>query len=165
MSIKLMATIGYNLEISSDVNKLWDLPENERRRFKVLNYENSYVLVDRETFISDSFKVANNIFVFGDKSLENMCDVICYDSVESVCNRFEYSDDSLWIVGSTGEFYKIFMEKVDTMDITMVYDYRRVPHSYFPLLDNEQWDVECVERNENGIVYSNGIYKKRVRMR
>ena len=33
MSIKLMATIGKNFELSSDVKKLWYLPENENIMF------------------------------------------------------------------------------------------------------------------------------------
>ena len=110
MSIKLMATIGSNYELSSDVKKLWDLPENEKRISYVLNGKNRYVLVDSETFMSDSFRGYNNLFVYGDKKLESMCDTICYDNIDTICNRFENSSDSLWVVGSTSKFYKEFMD-------------------------------------------------------
>jgi len=165
MSIKIMATIGSNYELSSDVKKLWDLPENERRIFYVLNGKNRYVLVDSETFMSDSFRGYNNLFVYGDKKLESMCDAICYDNIDTICNRFENSSDSLWVVGSTSKFYKEFMDKAVTMDITEVCEFRSRPFSYFPMIYEDEWDIESNEKCENGIIYHNKVYKRKVRMR
>lgn len=165
MSIKLMATIGSNYELSSDVKKLWELPENERRMSYVLNGNNRYVLVDTNTFMSCNFKGYNNLFVYGDKNLELMCDAICYDNIDTICNRFLDSEDSLWVVGSTSKFYKEFMDKIVLMDITEVCEYKPRPFSYFPMINENEWDIESNEKCENGIIYHNKVYKRKVRMR
>lgn len=163
MSIKLLATIGSNLELSSDINKLWNLPKNEKRINYIINNTNSFILVDTSTFQSEYFKPNNNVLLYGNKSLENICDIICYDNINDICKRFEYSDDTLWIIGSTGKFYKEFMDKASFMDITVVCDYRKNPHSYFPLIDDDDWDMEYIFRNDKNIIYSNNIYKRKVR--
>lgn len=160
MSIKLMATIGNNFELSSDVKKLWYLPENEKRMSYVLNGNNRYVLVDYDSFKVNPDKYNRNTFIYGSKKLENYFDVICYDNIDAICKRFLDSDDSLWVVGSTSKFYKMFMDKVITMDITKVCDDHIRPFSYFPSIYSNEWDIESVEKCENGIIYHNKVYRR-----
>jgi len=160
MSIKLMATIGKNFELSSDVKKLWYLPENENRMFYVLHGKDRYILVDYETFMANPEKYNRNVFVYGNKSLENFCDVICYDNIDAICDRFLDSEDSLWVVGSTSKFYKMFLDKVVTMDITKVEGEHIRPFSYFPSIYENQWDIESVEKCENDIIYHNKVYRR-----
>lgn len=161
MSIKLMATIGNNLELSSDVKKIWNLPDNELRSSFVLHGKNRYVLIDLETLIANPDKFSRkNVFVFGDRKLENIIDVICYDSVDAVFERFLDSEDSLWVIGATGKFYNLFIDKAVVMDITDVNKYYPRPFSYFPYIDENMWEIESEEKNENGIVYHNKVYRR-----
>ena len=54
----------------------------------------------------------------------------------------------------------MFMDKVITMDITKVCDDHIRPFSYFPSIYSNEWDIESVEKCENGIIYHNKVYRR-----
>ncbi len=163
MSIKLIAAIGENNELSKKNQLIWRLPE-DLKFFRKMTL-GGYVLMGSNTFYSlpKTFDKRTSI-VLSTESFDDYSDVIKPDYVDKLVKVFKNSDKELFVIGGAN-VYQQFIDYVDKMYLTEIHATDNQADTYFPYFDKNLWIREVIDTHkEKNINYDHTCYiRKKVK--
>lgn len=143
MPINIIAACDLNRGIGFK-NQLLCKLSSDLQNFKKLT-ENHFVLMGRKTYQSVGKPLPNRtniVLTRKPNKLEFDPEVITYGSVEEVLFEYENyaeKDVELWVIGGS-DIYSQFLDHADRVYLTVIrHEFKQVD-SYFPELDESQWD-------------------------
>ena len=103
------------------------------------------IIMGRKTFESMPAGAlrGRNPFVISSKPLDQIYDINCFNSIESMLEYVKmYKGEQFMVVGGA-QIYEAFMPYVDTMYLTQILEYGAAD-TYFPRFDIKDWDISMI---------------------
>ena len=140
-NLSLISAIGENRELGYNNELLWKIKED--LQFYKNTTMGKYVICGRKTFESMPIKAFNGRYpiVISKSKLDNMYDVISFDSIDKVLEFIELNSDKEFMVIGGASIYEKFLPFVDTMYLTEIASSKKAD-AYFPWFDKDMWDIE-----------------------
>lgn len=123
--MKAIVATGRNREIGKDNQLLWHIPD-DLKRFKKLT-SGQTVIMGRKTFESIGKPLPNRRNVILSRNTTQIDDCLVYNNIEDVLELFPEA----WVIGGS-EIYKILLNHIDEIYLTLVYDEFPDADAFFP---------------------------------
>lgn len=151
----LAAAIGKNNELGYDNRLIWKIPEDLMFYRNLTIHKN--VIMGRRTFESMPSKALEkrNVFVLSSSRLDKMYDVNSFDDVNKLLSFIRMNPEDTFVVVGGAQIYDELLPYVDVMYLTEINDYANAD-TFFPYVDESEWDIETIYRHSNNCNYDNG---------
>lgn len=161
MKMAVVAAVGLRGELGRNGELPWRIKE-DLAFFKQLTTD-QVVVMGRKTYDSIGKALPNRtVIVLTTQEGYDLKDAIVMNSVGEVM-KFAHSNnlDNLYIAGG-GEMYKHFLPLADLLYLTVV-DARFDADTYFPVVNDDEWEVVKEEPQDNGeYSFTFNVLKRRV---
>lgn len=157
--ITLIAAIGKNNELGKDNKLIWHFKED--MKFFKENTMGKYIVMGRKTFESLPHLLPNRkhiVMTTRDVKIDN---VDTFHTKEEVLEFISNCNEEFMIIGGAS-LYHGFMEDADRMLITKIDDTDKSADTFFPKINEEDWNKRVIsEQEEKGIKYKHLEYKRK----
>lgn len=165
-NLSLIAAIGENRELGYKKELLYHIREDLMFYKKMTMGKN--IIMGRVTLESmpKSALIGRNPIVLTRSSIQDNEKIKYYNDIDKLLEEIFNSDEEYMVVGGAS-IYQTFIEYVDTMYLTTIYDpVPKVADCYFPEFNIDDWYINLlIEGQDNDITYRIREYhKKKSRM-
>lgn len=166
-NLSLIAAIGENRELGYKKELLWHIREDLMFYKKMTMGKN--IIMGRVTMESmpKSALIGRHPIVLTSSSIQNDDKIKYFNDIDKLLDEISNSSDEYMVVGGA-TIYKEFIEYIDTMYLTKIYDKKEVlADCYFPEFNIEDWYINLlIEGIDKDITYKIREYdRKKVRAR
>ena len=159
MAINIIAAIGKNNELGKDNDLTWKIKDDLKFfKEKTMGHD---IIMGRKTFESLPRLLQGRRHIVLTKHPKIIPDVIVYDSVEELVER--YTQNDAYVIGGAS-VYQAFLEYAEKMYLTEIEAECQEADVYFPTFDEKDFiktDLEEKYDDKLNIKYKHVLYKRR----
>jgi dihydrofolate reductase len=158
--ITIIAAIGKNRELGKDNKLIWHLKED--MQFFKDNTIGKKIIIGRKTLESLPHLLPGREHLVLTRNNLNIDGVKVFHSKEEILEYLEDIDEEVMVIGGSS-IYKEFIDLADKMLITLIDKEYNDADTYFPIIDNNEWNKEILNNiNENDINYEHVLYTRKL---
>lgn len=156
----IIAAIGKNNELGKDNHLIWDFKKD--LKFFRENTIGHPIVMGYNTYLSlPKLLPGRKHIILTHHDIDLPSDVSKYDSIKKLLEELKEYDDNIYIIGGAS-IYSQFIDLSNELILTEIDDTCENADTFFPVINNEQWDKEFIDQQEEkGIAYKHVRYRRK----
>lgn len=160
MNLTIIAAIGKNRELGKNNELIWKFKED--MKFFKDNTIGKKIIMGRKTFESLPKVLPGRKHLVLSRKKIDIDAIETFKSKEELLNYLKELKEEVMIIGGA-TVYKEFIGYSNKMLITLIEDTCKEADTYFPEINEEQWDIRMIDvYKENGIRYKHLEYTRKI---
>ena len=159
-NLTIIACVGKNRGIGKDNELIYHFKED--MKFFKEHTMGKKMIMGRKTLESLPHLLPGREHLVLTRNNLNIDGVKVFHSKEEILEYLENIDEEVMVIGGSS-IYKEFINIADKMLITLIDKEYNDADTYFPIIDNNEWDKEVLNNiNENDINYEHVLYTRKL---